>query len=613
MSRFYITILWLLAIPLLAQAQDKKTSLPTQGDTTVVNRIVDPIPPNAPQNAERFYDSLETKASRGGMLSLIYKTLFKRPRRDTTKVGEIIDEIGHYSRYEGKTIADIQIDRHRIYEGDNLSWTKHAINATHRKTRVYVVKRDLYFKTGDKVDAYEIALNKNLLMSRDYLASVDIDLRIREDDTTRVDVFIRTDDKMTLALDGSWRSRGRTMVEVYDESFLGSGDKVALRTHFNRRTWKYQGNSMRYHSPNILGSFYKADLRVGREFYDDLLRVSVYKDFMLPSDYDVGVSYKNDRLEYVSIYDNATDSIREKKIMAWAGKSFHIRPLRSSIYLTGMYGHTEYGRRPEVRPDFNPYFHESEYMFFGLGLFREKFYRANMIYGYGRREHIAEGYNLELVGGYSWGEFRDEYYAGFKFRKGKFVSWGFIRGDFEIGSYIGHDDGKLRRSALDFNLQWFSPLLRLRNNNVREFISIRHTRGWNRAEGDQELLQFTDDDGPRTIDKWITGRNRFIINTESVLFTPYQPWGFRLAAFMFYDLGLIGNDTNIFENAFYNTIGCGIRLKNERFVFNTIEIRVGVALNKRGFMSNEYFRLSSEQKLHRTRFIPDYPNPVEYK
>lgn len=38
-----------------------------------------------------------------------------------------------------------------------------------------------------------------------------------------------------------------------------------------------------------------------------------------------------------------------------------------------------------------------------------------------------------------------------------------------------------------------------------------------------------------------------IINTETVVFTPYQPLGFRIAFFGFADFGLLGYSPNIFK------------------------------------------------------------------
>jgi len=56
-----------------------------------------------------------------------------------------------------------------------------------------------------------------------------------------------------------------------------------------------------------------------------------------------------------------------------------------------------------VTKTYNPAFHDTDDVLVGLGLYREKFYTTNMIYGFGTREYLATGYKAELVGGYRGG------------------------------------------------------------------------------------------------------------------------------------------------------------------------------------------------------------------
>ena len=103
-----------------------------------------------------------------------------------------------------------------------------------------------------------------------------------------------------------------------------------------------------------------------------------------------------------------------------------------------------------------------------------------------------------------------------------------------------------------------------------------------------------------------------ILNTETVVFTPYQPLGFRIAVFGFADFGLIGYSPNIFKNDFFTSFGLGVRLRNERLVFNTIQIRLGVAFGKRGLVESEYFRLSNPTRMEQYRYRPTRPEIVEF-
>ena len=104
-----------------------------------------------------------------------------------------------------------------------------------------------------------------------------------------------------------------------------------------------------------------------------------------------------------------------------------------------------------------------------------------------------------------------------------------------------------------------------------------------------------------------------ILYTEIVLFSPYHPLGFRIAFFGFADFGLIGYSPNIFKNEFYTSLGIGVRLRNERLVFNTIQIRLGIAFGKPGLVESEYFRLSNATRLEPWRSRPTRPGIVAFE
>ena len=287
--------------------------------------------------------------------------------------------------------------------------------------------------------------------------------------------------------------------------------------------------------------------------------------------------------------------------------------IKSSVYLSGRYNYRRVSRRPLVAPDYNPALHDQDALLVGGGLYREKFYTANMIYGFGTREYLATGYKAEVTTGYSWGEFNDALYLGASYETGGFRRLGYIMGGFTLGSYIDLENGMWQRSAVDVDLRWFSNLFLFKRSRIRQFLAFNYTQGWNRATGSDESIRFTRTDGLQALKEYIIGTNRMILNTETVVFTPYQPLGFRIAVFGFADFGLIGYSPNIFKNDFFTSFGLGVRLRNERLVFNTIQIRLGVAFGKRGLVESEYFRLSNPTRMEQYRYRPTRPEIVEFK
>lgn len=568
--------------------------------------------PDATARNQRLYDSIESKTSRRAVPRMLYRMLFVKPVLDTTMSGRVTDESRLLEPYTGKTIGDITIEREQIFEpGGN--WLERTANKTHMLTRDRVIRRDLLFESGDTLNPQLIVRNKQLIRSRGYIADIDVAVLPDSLDSTRVNLHITTRDSWTITVDGGLYSEGRTMLGLSDANIFGSGNKLKFMTNFNRKDFSYGGNMVEYEIPNLLGTFYTAEFAAGRDFYNSTLKLGMRKDFLKPTDYEIGLTYSDIKAKRYMIEQDTSLLVKERNLDAWGGYSHYLRRISSSVYLSGRYNYRRVSRRPLVAPDFNPALHDQDALLVSGGLYREKFYTANMIYGFGTREYLAAGYKAELTTGYSWGEFSNALYLGTSYETGGFRSVGYIMGGFTLGSYIDLDNGMWQRSAIDVDLRWFSNLFLFKRSRIRQFLAFNYTQGWNRSTGSDESIRFTRIDGLQALKEYIIGTNRMILNTETVIFTPYQPLGFRIAIFGFADFGLIGYSPNIFKNDFFTSFGMGVRLRNERLVFNTIQIRLGVAFGKRGLVESEYFRLSNSTRMEQYRYRPTRPEIVEFK
>lgn len=426
-------------------------------------------------------------------------------------------------------------------------------------TRERVIRRDLLFKPGQRFDPELVVRTKQLIRSRDYIA--DIDIRVEPDsvDSTRVNLVIATHDSWTITADGGIHSEGRTMVSLSDANIFGSGNSLKFMTNFSRQDFSYGGNMVEYAIPNVLGTFYTAEFTAGRSFYSSTLDLALRKEFIKPTDYEIGLIYNDIKDRHYLIDRDSSLLVKERNLDAWGGYSHLLPRINASIYLTGRYNYSRVSRRPEVGPKLNPALHDQDALLVGLGLYRERFYTANMIYGFGRREYLATGYKAEITSGYTWGEFSDDVYLGLTYEAGGFCRMGYIMGGFTLGSYIDPVNGMWQRSAVDVDLRWFSNLFMLRRSRIRQFLAFNYTQGWNRWEGSDESIRFTSQNGLQALKEYAIGTNRMILNTETVFFSPYQPLGFRIAFFGFADCGLIGYSPNIFKTTSTPRLasGCG--------------------------------------------------------
>lgn len=576
-------------------------------------QTVDSLHLRAVERNRRFYDSLAAKSSRYIIPHLLYKLLIVKPTIDTTPSGRVVVEDQLFAPYAGMQIGEIAIAREEVF-GPNGNWFERTGNKLHVMTRERVIRRDLLFHPGDRVDPQLLVRNLQLLRSRAYISDVSLELVPDPIDSTTVNVLLHTRDSWTISVDGALRGEGRTMVGLYDANIFGSGNKLSIDTHFSRSDFSYGGNIVSYEIPNVLGSFYTANFSAGRDFYNSELRLGLRKEFIRPTDYEIGATYEDVKEKLYLIDRDSSELARIRTLDLWVGRSRYLEASRSSLFFTGRYNRTRHPLRPEVAPELNPRFHDADNLLFGVGLYRERFYTTNLVYGYGRREFIATGYKAELTGGYTWGEFGPLLYFGSGVKGGGFRPLGYVMGGFTLGSYINPHTGAWSRSAVDIDLRWFSHLMVVRRSRIRQFISLNYTQGWNRYEGNNEIIRFTDENGLRTLQGYITGINRAVLNTETVLFTPYQPLGFRIALYGFADFGLLGYHANPFQNEFYTSFGVGVRLRNERLIFSAIQFELGFAVGGRhGWLDSRYVRLSNQNQLEECRYLPTRPEVVPFE
>lgn len=580
-------------------------------DTLSSRMATQPVAP-VPEPQESPADTLKKPRHRGFLPRTIRRWIYTDRPRDAENT-RVIDENARFRPSTGRRIAAIEIERNPIFAPDTVRLHR-WINKLHALTREGVIRRDLLFRVGDRVDPEVLARNQQLLRSRDYLSNAEIELRPDPDDSTAVTVLVHTFDRWTISADAAVKSRGRTTVGISDANLFGWGNEFSIDSYFNRKSWTYGGHRVDYEIPNLFGSFFQAWIGGGRQFDEYDFRVGISKSFLRPTDYEAGISYTYEDLRHTSLYwPDSVFLTGTRRLDLWGGRSRYFPSIASSLFFTGRYSRSRFTRRPDVSAGFNPAFHHSDDLLLGLGLYREQFLSATMIYGYGSREDLPKGFKVELNSGYSWGEFEDTIYTGVEARIGGMTHSGYFASRITFGTRILPESGRWVRSGVSLKLHWFSNLKHFSRSAIRQFVTVGYTHGWNRYRGNDELLTYTRDNGIRALDNRPTGRVRSLINTETVVFTPYKPWGFRLTIFGFADFGTIGNSDNLFHNPFFASFGAGIRLRNERLIFKAVELRLGVAFGHDRNIDSEYFRISNQKRIQPPRFNPERPEYVEYQ
>lgn len=586
------------------------------------------------QRTRRFYDSLAVRSKRNGFWKFIHSLVVVPQSHAPSSKPQVVDEASLYSVYDGKRIEAIEFERLPVFDPAR-SYLEKGANAIHVTTGLNAVRRDLLFKAGDAFDAEQVVRYKRLLRSRQYIADAEIQVLPVEGDPNAVILKVITRDSWSISADGSIRGlTGQVKGEIYDANFLGTGDRLSYQLSLDWKKKKYEGSMFRYNVPNLFGSFYEANLTAGRSFTEKYYGANINKKFIQPEDYEVGAVFENVRNQLYIRYELPKDTVNGAYMVhynnldLWGGKSWYLPHVASSAYAMARVNYVRYPEPPSlawpedpprnpvqlpVGEGINPYFYNRVLSLASLGFYSERFLTTKLLYGYGYDEYIATGYRAEATFGYIHSSYQPGWYGGVGLRAGGFAPFGYIMGDFSVGTFYDFRKRRPFQSALNVRIEYFTDMLGRGEFKVRQFASVNYLNGWNRSQGFYEAVWFTRDSGPREMGASPLGRDRLVLSTETVVFTPWQPLGFRMALYGFTDVGFLGYNKNVFRNDCFATVGIGIRMKNEMLVFGTIQLSLFVNFGRHGIMNREWVQLTSERRMQPVRYIPSKPQVAAFQ
>jgi hypothetical protein len=296
----------------------------------------------------------------------------------------------------------------------------------------------------------------------------------------------------------------------------------------------------------------------------------------------------------------------------WLSRSFLIdRESVIRLIFGARYTNNNVFDRPLILPDSYHYLQKYRMFLGSATISMQKYYKTNLIYGYGRTEDIPYGGLITLTAGKEINEFSDRFYAGIYAATGHSLRpIGYFYTSAGFSTFFG---GTAKQGMLLLRTSYFSNLLYLGNFKMRNFLMVDYTRGFDRNI--DEFLIFNRDNGFSGFrNDSVGGAQRLSVSIESVLFSPVNLYGFRFAFFAFADLGyLFGTNEFVRQGEVLSSIGLGIRIRNDNLVFNTFQIRLGFYPNLPPYSRVSYLTVSGEQLLKPNNFDPGPPTVFPYR
>jgi hypothetical protein len=284
----------------------------------------------------------------------------------------------------------------------------------------------------------------------------------------------------------------------------------------------------------------------------------------------------------------------------------------SRIVLGLRYTNNNVFDHPYILPE--TYYNLQKYKLF-LGSFSfsmRKFYKANLIYNYGRTEDIPFGGSVSIVSGRELNEFKKRTYLGATISVGETLGGlGYIQSSAGVGTFF--NGARTEQGVFSVRTSFISRLYYIGNYKIRNFLKADYIRGFDRYK--DERLYFIRKNGFSGFrNDSIGNAQRLVVGIESVLFTPVNFYGFRFAGYLFADGGaLYGLNEGIGKSIFLASVGIGLRIRNDNLILNTFQIRFGYFPNPPRYSNTEPLIFSGEQLLEPVTFEPLPPSPVPYE
>jgi hypothetical protein len=491
---------------------------------------------------------------------------------------------------QGAVIAGIEIRVVDVFdpnEPESRYWFARAANVIHIRTKREVVRRELLFKVGERVDAAKIhdserALRTKLDAARDAVIEPE---RIADGKVWALVVF---KDAWTLDADlhfGHVGGQSSYTVKAHERNFLGFG-KGLLLSHDH--TFERDIDTAAYYDPQVLGSLWTLNtnykrLSDGRSRYLDLQRPF----------YTVDTPWKveilgSDLVQTLTLYDLAhqvyavSDRQRTAKLeAAWA---YHRSG--SSVFRIGagfIARRMEYAGaityRPGVLPPLDVQNHRLEGPELTWELFQSRNRNFTDMASIGRYESFNLGWDVTAALGY-YGRFAGSSSGG-PFLSVS-ASKGWLLGDktllVDSGLLQGRREDRLWRGGLlsnEFTVYNQSFARQTIAADVRLDLSLR--------PDPEDWLYLGGEDGLRGYpNHFRAGDRRWIATGEDRIVTPWALWGLLRVGFVgFVDLGAIHTFSAGSWGSPYSDVGFGLRFGNLKSrVSQVIEFTIAFPLVK---------------------------------
>lgn len=580
--------------------------------------------------SDRFYDTLRIKASQSAITKKALSFILANQTANNLQFYSALKNSEMYfSEYVGRKIRSIEIIQLDVFGPsmyENLSetttWIERVGNQLHIKTREKILRNNLFFQEGDTIDPIQLSDNEVLLRNLDFIKDAYIQIMEIPDSKYFVDILVITKDIWSLGFSLNFYNINSGSIEVYENNLAGLGHKFEGSILINSLSFPSTGYNFSYKIDNISNSFIKTKLDYYKAFETEKYGIEIWRRLHAYNTKYAGRIgiYQTSTLKNIKKIDTTLYNVRLNYSTQdiWLARSFPLNtdnPTfedRTRIVLGARYTSNYFKKGPIVEERYNYQYHNNQVLLGSVAFAQQKYYKTNLIYGFGKIEDIPIGTMIQLNVGYERDEFFKRTYAGIKYGAAyQLNNFGYFNYHIDFGGFFY--EKVMEQGLINLKIQYITNIHYLSRLKHREFFGIDYTRGINRFP-DEYLFFNSNSDIWGLSSDYLFGKKKIILHAETNAYTDLFLYNFRFVFFAFGDVGFIGPENkSILRNPVYASLGLGLKIRNENLVFKTLQLRF--AYYPRITADSEYFyyMISGESFIRPTNFEPSAPYTIDFK
>ncbi len=459
------------------------------------------------------------------------------------------------------------------------SWLGRFLNHLNFHTRETTVQQTLLFGEGEVLDPIRLAESERILRNLEFIADARIEVVPIPGGGDSADVRVIVKEAWTIELSESLKQSNRLKVSLAERNLLGLGHEVSVTGTRIPNANPRLGFNASYSVQNIHGSFITGTLEYVKMPDETTKGLTLSRALISPIlRYAGGLNLRQAAIIVQDSVPSVADNTSQLGDV-WVGRAIHQWSKRKAtgprpiLFVSGRVRHLKFTQRPPVTPSTFSQYHNSDHVLGSLTYIRSWYYRANLLYNFGRTEDIPYGLLARVTYGMAHEEFSRTPYAASTVAAGsKLAGLGYGAGELRIGGYP--KGGRITQGVMRVRTAYFSNLMHAGGYRFRQFVEAKYTTGLHRVADDS--IDFNGDESIRGVvyNSSVIGSKRLQLNVESVAFTPWRVRKVTLAWFTFANLDLIGTGhTSIFAQDLYSGLGLGARLHKDGFGLGPVQLR----------------------------------------